>query len=187
MYPVLLELYMARPKARPIIKTSVCFEITQDGRIHCQGCRLTNSVMIGWLRWRTWKYTFSSSVDSRRTFRMADVRQRSLVDMFSREFRLLNKHPHTSKPGSAIGTLSIPCSSMSPVTSSIDAAFNSIDKFKISGSSTDDGGGGKERGISTNPEGSSPPALWIALSRTFCHVLYRWTAISCSLNHSWEL
>ena len=104
---------------------------------------------------------------------MTDVRQWSLVDMFSGNIGCSQQHQHTSKPGSAIGTLSIPCSSMSPVTSSIDAAFNSIDKFKISGSSIDDGGGGKERGISTNPAGSAPPALWIALSRTFCHVLYR--------------
>lgn len=91
-------------------------------------------------------------------------------------------YARTSKPGSAIGTLSIPLSSNSAGTSpSIDTALNSIDNSKISESSPMDGGGGGDRSISLNPLGSFPPAFCIAFSRTFCHCSYRSTACCCSL------
>lgn len=91
-------------------------------------------------------------------------------------------YARTSKPGSAIGTLSIPFSSNSAGTSpSIDTAFNSIDNSKISESSPMDGGGGGNRSTSLNPFGSFPPAFCIAFSRTFCHCSYRSTACCCSL------
>lgn len=88
----------------------------------------------------------------------------------------------TSKPGSAIGTLSIPVSSNSAgISPSIDTAFNSIDSSKISESSPIVGGGGGDRSTSLNPFGNFPPAFLIAFSRTFCHSSYRSTACCCSL------
>lgn len=89
---------------------------------------------------------------------------------------------HTSSPGSAMGTLSIPCSSRSPGTSSIDAALSSIDKSKISASSIAVSGGGGACGISIYPFGIFPPGAFLkAISRIFCHASYLFTACCCSL------
>ena len=88
----------------------------------------------------------------------------------------------TSNPGSAMGTLSNPDSSRSPGTSSIDAAFSSIDKSIMSASSTAIGGGGGARYGSIYPSGNLPPGAFCkAFSRSFCHAVYWFTACSCSL------